>query len=80
MAVGVQTLEGGPSGSKRFLDHKDLTKVEGVAFPEHAEVVDWADGHRTYLPWISDEKDPTRNKIEKVYRLLCRYAALLTVL
>jgi hypothetical protein len=76
-AVGVQTLEGGPSGCP---DHKDLTQVEGVVFPEHAEAVNWADGHRTYLPWISDEKDPTRNKIEKVCPLSCRYPAVLTVL
>jgi len=53
----------------------DLTKAEGVVFPQRAETVDWADGHKTYLPWISDERDPSKNKLEKVCGFIQRHAA-----
>jgi len=65
---GVEALPDLPTLAEPLqgIDPKDLTHVEGFAFPEHAEIVEWADGHRTYLPWFSDPKAPNKNILKDV--------------
>lgn len=69
--AGVEALPAvpPPAAPPQGSDPKDLTQAEGFPFPEYAEVVEWADGHRTYLPWASDPKRPTKNLLKKVWGL-----------